>query len=240
MMMNFRDRYLEALAIRDKSQLEAARTLAHNIRQFEIELYWKRATYFWAFQLIAFTALGLLLKDGEIKSLGRLTVPAALGVITALAGVLTARGSKFWQQNWEAHVDMLENEMGMRLTQVVVCPNFLPQYSVSRINQFLLFLLMLGWWALLIVGAIPQAAEFLRSFPPLFRGIGVLIAVVLACVLMLRLNKTNFTGRMYRSGEPSWTEYASKRKPMVPSIIWRDPRGETVAREPEVPPDPTT
>src|ERR1017187_9081897 len=126
--MAFRNRYFQALGIGidEEPKLEAARRLAHDIRQFEIELYWKRATYFWAFQLIAFTTLGLLFKDGNIVGLGqlplgRLLIPAPIGVITALAGYLTARGSKFWQKNWEAHVDLLEDETKKRLTHVILC-----------------------------------------------------------------------------------------------------------------------
>jgi hypothetical protein len=147
-MDNFRDHYLEALELgtwkkgdqlerKKRDKVKDALALAHEIRQFEIELYWKRAAYFWAFQLIAFTALGLVLKDGEIKSFGLLLIAESIGVITAYAGYLTACGSKFWQENWEAHVDMLEKEMGVLLTQVIMCRTP-PQFSVSRINQFLL------------------------------------------------------------------------------------------------------
>src|ERR1700690_1948476 len=152
-MKGFRERYFEALGTREKADLGAARTLAHTIRQFEIELYWKRATYFWAFQLIAFAALGLLFKDGQITRLELLLIPASIGVTTAFAGLLTARGSKFWQENWEAHVDLLEDEAEARLTQVVLCSKS-PQYSVSRVNESLLFLLMLGWIVVLVFGAI--------------------------------------------------------------------------------------
>jgi hypothetical protein len=66
-----------------------------------------------------------------------LLISASIGVITAFAGYLTANGSKFWQENWEAHVDLLENEIGVRLTQVMLCREP-PQFSVSRINRFLL------------------------------------------------------------------------------------------------------
>ena len=38
---------------------KAALNRAHEIRKFEIELYWKRATYFWLLQAAVFTALGL-------------------------------------------------------------------------------------------------------------------------------------------------------------------------------------
>src|SRR5262245_36084396 len=110
---SFRERYLEALDIdpvKDVSELKAAHARAHEIRKFEIDLYWKRAAYFWAFQLIAFTALGLLLRDGDFAQTRLLLIPAGIGAVTAFAGYLTARGSKFWQENWEAHVDLLEGE----------------------------------------------------------------------------------------------------------------------------------
>ena len=165
----FRERYFQALGIGadDKCKLKAALELAHDIRQFEIELYWKRATYFWAFQLIAFSALGLLLKDGHISPLsqlplGRLLIPAPIGVITAFAGYLTARGAKFWQQNWESHVDILEDVTKERLTHVILCRHP-PQFSVSRVNQKLLGYLTLGWFGVLIVGAIPEAADYLKG-----------------------------------------------------------------------------
>jgi hypothetical protein len=236
--MNFRDCYFDALGTRDKSKLENAWKRAHEIRQFEIELYWKRATYFWAFQLIAFTALGFLLKDGEIKSKPLLIIPSSIGVITAFAGLLTARGSKFWQENWEAHVDLLEDEANERLTQVVMCRKP-PQYSVSRVNESLLLLITLGWTAVLVLGAIPRAGELI-SFSPLSRGIAVLLGVGLACGLMWRSNKTDFSGRMYRFGASSWTEYPPKRKRTVPFIVWRDPLGERGARKAESSPDAKT
>ncbi len=136
--MDLRERYFEALGTRDESKCESARVLAHEIFKFEVELYWKRATYFWAFQLVAFAALGLLFKDGKLSDPRLLVIPASIGVITAFAGFLTARGSKFWQVNWESHVDLLESEVNMRLTQVIMCRKSGPQFSVTRVNESLL------------------------------------------------------------------------------------------------------
>jgi hypothetical protein len=226
--MSFHDRYFEALGVNENDKcgrVETALKLAHDIRQFEIELYWKRATYFWAFQLIAFTTLGFLFKDGQVTSLGRLLIPAPLGVITAFAGLLTACGSKFWQENWEAHVDLLENKTGVRLTEVIVCPKP-PKFSVSRVNGLLLLLLTIGWGMVLLIGAFPRLAELLRDVPAPFRGIGVLIAVVSACAWMWS-KRTNLPGRVYRLGDQGWTRYSSKRKGTVPFIIWRDPPGSS-------------
>jgi len=228
-MDNFVKHYFEALGITENSDLKDALRLAHDVRKFEIELYWKRATYFWAFQLIAFAALGLLFKDGKVEYLGLLLIPASLGVITAHAGYLTALGSKFWQENWEAHVDLLENKMGVRLTQVILCRRP-PQFSVSRINQFLLRLLTGGWAAALFLGAgalvfsaIPHAPEVPKWFWAAV-GIGVVMAVVAVCCLMYRSNRTDFAGRMYRfGGSDDWKEYPPERNRPLPFIIWRGP-----------------
>jgi hypothetical protein len=251
--MTFRNHYFQALGIRIdeelkeelKLELEAARKLAHDIRQFEIELYWKRATYFWAFQLIAFTTLGLLFKDGNIGglgklSLGRLLIPAPIGVITALAGYLTARGSKFWQENWEAHVDLLEDETKKRLTHVILCRRA-PQFSVSRINQCLLGSLTFGWTAVLIVGAIPKAAEYLKTCSPWLGGIALFITLVSA--LFLFGTRSDFSGCAYYFGdETSWTDYPPKRRKTLKEflfgkasrpffIIWRDRSAQDVTVE---------
>jgi hypothetical protein len=49
--------------------------------------------------LVAFTALGLLFKDGKLNLPELLVIPGMIGAVTAFAGYLSARGSKFWQEN---------------------------------------------------------------------------------------------------------------------------------------------
>ncbi len=235
-MDNFREQYFQALGTTEEKKLTEVLKLAHDIRQFEIELYWKRAAYFWAFQLIAFTALGLLFKDGHIAplgklSLGRLLIPAPIGVITAFAGYLTARGSKFWQENWEAHVDLLEDKTNERLTGVVMCRD-VPQFSVSRINQRLLLYLTIGWASVLVVGASPTSAEYLRGHAS-WLGLTV-SAITLGLVCGLLGTRTHFVGSIYHLGDKvGWTGYPANRrnnllsllrhrKSRVPFIIWRD------------------
>jgi len=225
---SFRERYFEALGFDpafDLVKLKAAHARAYEMRKFEIELYWKRAAYFWAFQLVAFTALGLLFKDGELKYTELLLVPATIGTITACAGFLTSRGSKFWQENWEAHVDMLEGAMKGRLTQVVVCRGP-QQFSVSRTNQFLLFLLMVGWVLVLIAGAFPQTIEIIATVRPIWRGAVVLVLGVMACGLMVWNCRTELSGQLFLVGEANWVKHRSKGKSSTASLIWRDSPGE--------------
>ena len=103
-----------------KAQKKEAYKRAHEIRQFEIELFWTRGTYYWAFILAAFTvhfALLSLLFDVEhypfslynVYNLPRFSLVAL--IITSLfcyffslCWVLMNKGSKFWQENWEEQI----------------------------------------------------------------------------------------------------------------------------------------
>jgi DUF2934 family protein len=118
-----RTRYLGTLGFYDGSEatakrLAAALKRAYRIRNFEIEHYWKRATYFWAFQVAIFAAFGLLWKQTAAWSPVTVLL-AGLGILTAVANSLSARGSRFWQENWESHIDMLEDEIEGRLYKTV-------------------------------------------------------------------------------------------------------------------------
>jgi len=52
-----RDKYL---AMFSESQRKESLKYAHEIRKFEIDLYWRRAAYFWTFIVAAFAAFFLL------------------------------------------------------------------------------------------------------------------------------------------------------------------------------------
>lgn len=55
----------ECLEAGTKSRLQEAYDKAHEVRQFEIELYWKRALYFWGFEAAFMLAFGTLLAKGN-------------------------------------------------------------------------------------------------------------------------------------------------------------------------------
>ncbi|MBV9153552.1 MAG: hypothetical protein JO204_17445 [Alphaproteobacteria bacterium] len=128
--------------------MEAALARAYQLRSFEIEHYWKRGTYFWGFQIAIFAAFGLIWKaesnlGGEWTAL---TIPlASLGILTALANSLSARGSRFWQENWEKHIDMLESAIEGRLYKTVWLDHGRRSYSVSRVNRFLSDYFVVFW-----------------------------------------------------------------------------------------------
>lgn len=119
--------------------IQEAYRQAADIRKFEIELFWKRGTYYWAFILAAFTAhfalLGMLFsdcgKDFSVSgvyclpglSLFALAATALVCFFFSFAWTLVNKGSKFWQNNWEAHLDMLENEVTGKLYQTYLNTN---------------------------------------------------------------------------------------------------------------------
>jgi hypothetical protein len=144
-----RAQYFATLNLPDGSgdRAKAALKRAYHLRDFEIEHYWKRATYFWAFQVAIFAAFGLLWKEtGEKPGTNPVTVVlAALGVLTALANALSARGSRFWQNNWEKHIDILEDEIEGRLYKTVWLSDGKVSFSVSRVNQYLSDYFVIFW-----------------------------------------------------------------------------------------------
>jgi hypothetical protein len=95
---------------------------------------------------------------------------SALGTLFSLGWFLVNKGSKFWQNNWERHVDYLENEFTgplykmaitkketktfnpIKLAERVILNESL--YSVSKINQALSFYILTIWICLFIGNAI--------------------------------------------------------------------------------------
>ncbi|QNR68913.1 hypothetical protein IAQ67_07740 [Paenibacillus peoriae] len=146
--------------------------MALDIRKFEIDLYWKRATYFWAFIAATFAGYFLLISkyseggdtSGNEFYWRQILIVCVLGFLFSFTWYLVNRGSKFWQNNWERHVDYLEDEVMGPLYKLVLNPkenksyHFLSEYPffVSKINQ-LSSLLVCIVWAMLIFGAIKKS-----------------------------------------------------------------------------------
>ena len=134
------------------SRAGRALTLALDIRKFEIELYWKRATYFWGFIAAAFAGYAITYKTVSDHEPWLNLLFSSLGLIFSWAWFLVNRGSKFWQQNWEGHVDLLEDiTLGPLYKTLAIDVDqkcFLVaagRFSVSKINQLLSFFVTLIW-----------------------------------------------------------------------------------------------
>lgn len=85
-------------------------------RKFEIDLYWKRATYFWTFIAATLTGYGLTLSVDKAKvDIGNVNkfqfLIICLGIVFSLSWFLVNKGRKFWQENWEAHLNLTEDNV---------------------------------------------------------------------------------------------------------------------------------
>jgi hypothetical protein len=127
-----------------RERAERAFEMVVDTRKFEIEMYWKRATYFWAFIASAFVGYVTLLEKG-------LDYPAFIiicaGFILSCAWHFTNLGSKAWQRHWEKHLDLLEDPFVGPLYKTIYPTE---TFSVSKINAIVSFVfifvwLLLGW-----------------------------------------------------------------------------------------------
>lgn len=123
---------------------------AWEIRNFEIELYWKRATYFWAFIASTFAGyFALVNSDNYLKPDKYNHVDVyfliCIGFILSIAWLLTNKGSKAWQRQWEVHVDLLEDKFTGPLYKTV---HPTETYSVSKINEIVSIVFTMIWFLL--------------------------------------------------------------------------------------------
>jgi hypothetical protein len=112
-------------------------------KNFEISNYWKRANYFWAFQVASFAGYFAVLNSNSYPDNPEvLYCVICIGFITSIAWILTNKGSKIWQRNWESHVNLLEDYITGPLYKVVHNEK---TYSVSKLNEIVSFFFMIIW-----------------------------------------------------------------------------------------------
>jgi hypothetical protein len=186
--VEYKARFAEPQPTCLKSELKeadtrAGRALAYalDIRKFEIELYWKRATYFWAFIASAFAGYALTYRTSTDHEPWLSLLFSSLGLVFSFGWYLANRGSKFWQNNWERHVDLLEDITLGPLYKVVsidsMSDNILNspgQFSVSKINQILSVFVTVVW-----------AILFMRSLFPFDRYKFTLFLITTIFLLLL-------------------------------------------------------
>jgi hypothetical protein len=180
-------KYREAFKGKEKEALEHAL----ETRKFEIELYWKRATYFWTFIAAALAAYGLIRASKDIGASEKThlsVLVSVLGFVFSFAWQAVNRGSKHWQENWENHVAILEDEVIGPLYKTVSgrprSPNVSEwiadlltgprNYSVSKINQLVSFFVT-SIWLLLMWNALPPFDTSVG-----FEGVDWFLVVVIA------------------------------------------------------------
>lgn len=174
----------------DTQRKEALKT-ALEIRKFELELYWKRATYYWTFIAGAFAAYFLIYKIDKTNA-DLLTIVLCLGFVFSIAWYLANRGSKYWTANWELHVDYLEDDIQGPLYKTVLDRRKFKifdwqrayPFSVAKINQVLNLYVSLVWLFLLLHSI---SLKFNLMEP--FKGFNILIFVIASGVAIFFMLK---------------------------------------------------
>lgn len=177
---------------------------ALDIRKFEIELYWKRATYFWTF--IGATLAGFLAAQASSAQNKQdlAVILSCLGTVFSFAWVCVNRGSKYWQENWEKHVDVLEDKVTGPLYKIVMSRNEMTKFSekalhlvtgpssisVSKVNQ-LISLYVFVLWLFLLMYSLPEMGV---DRPISWFYVGLLSLSSIACASFL------WFGRSYGGG----------------------------------------
>lgn len=153
------EEYETAFAGKEPQALEQAL----DIRKFEIELYWKRATYFWTFIGASLAGFIAIQASDSANKKDLSIILASLGLVFSFAWFCANRGSKFWQENWEKHVDQLEDKVTGPLYKIILARNKPAsirekcvdvvtgpgRISVSKVNQLISLYVCLLWVVLL-------------------------------------------------------------------------------------------
>ena len=212
-------KYKKQFGIKPKNEtlLKNALDRAHDIRTFEIELYWKRATYFWTLIASAFAAYFLVIdkaKDGKFYAF----LISCVGFLFTFAWLQVNRGSKQWQENWENHVDLLENDItgplhkttlsrpenaDKRFEKYITGPG---SVSVSKTNQ-IVNLYTLFIWAFL---AWSTLENFNCRSTISLKHVIVVFMTIFACGLILRNGGTHKNGH-YPNATLRITEITPKK-----------------------------
>ena len=151
------------LSEHDLSRLRAALNRAYTVRDFEIQMYWTRSAYFWGLQVAFFATAGLIIQgilgrnelNSQLVSFGALSAFAisVLGLTSSYIWRLMLDGAKFWQDNWERHIDVLESILigPLYRTYFVSPENMNPSESrvsitsVTDANEFITYVFVAFW-----------------------------------------------------------------------------------------------
>lgn len=133
-------------------KIAKALEIAWDTRDFEIKRYWQRATYYWAFITSIFIAYVYVLNSSNLFVHHNLVLflVILIGCVFSLAWVLTNISSKFWQNNWEYHINFLESEIsGIVYGTLLYKKDRKFHPSISKINFAASCIILLVWITLL-------------------------------------------------------------------------------------------
>ena len=121
--------------------------VALQCRNMEIELFWKRSSFYWVFVGAALVAYGVLYdKNPQIR-----IMIAAFGLLSSLAWFLGNIGSKWWIDNWEKKLGqygrpIIGDLFDIEDRPIDLFPGLpLRRFSVTRLAIFLSLFVCVLW-----------------------------------------------------------------------------------------------
>jgi hypothetical protein len=180
--------FSDPLTEKDISSIEKFLDKAYDIRKFEIEMYWKRATYFWGFIAVSYT-LFVLLNTSKInvekKELATLQLlVTSLGLIFSYGWYIVNRGSKFWTKNWHEIIDFLEGlikrpfhrlKMSSENSLLKVFSHY--RFSVTDTNLIISFFNFLVW-VIITIATIIKLFDDIFYTDDIFKNINIYISTL--------------------------------------------------------------
>ena len=177
-----------------ESKIAKAYEQAAKTREFEIGLYWKRAGYFWAFIASIYTAFFSVQKEfyynkhaGFTHGALPLLVLSALGFFFCLAWLLSSYASKHWQENWENHIDLLEDFVTGPLYKIYSADT---SFSVSKINIAAGYITSVCAASLFVFETV-EFCRNLQSIPQILAFVVMLTLAVCGCAAFYVYAKGN-------------------------------------------------
>ena len=176
-----------------KNKIELAYKEVCETRRFEIQMYWHRAAYFWAFIVSIYTAFFFISgNDGDqiaSKEIIKLAL-AFLGFVFCLGFYFSNKGSKVWQENWEILEGLLEDEVSIKLYKTFYY-DAKNNYSVSKINDWLCGILSafsFVFFAMVLI----QTINLL--FCPYYIKLAIFVMTLFCVMLFLHIAKKSISG----------------------------------------------
>lgn len=181
------------LDVPDSELTTKAFEVALDTRKFEIGLYWQRTAYFWALIAAAFAGFFAVLSTSVTEKSFYAFSIACVGFVFSVAWFLVNRGSKFWQENWENHVDVLSENVAGPIFKTILCRKADAAHrkpfsewvigpgavSVSKVNQWVSVFTIVIWLFLAGTVVLPLTAIGVRHI--VVFAITLLFVVLLGC-----------------------------------------------------------
>jgi hypothetical protein len=146
----------------DIDKIKNAFEKSHDIRKFEIGLYWQRSAYMWGFISVLTAVCAYcftkIVEQGGISEF-KITI-VAVSLIASLMGLVFTQmwrrlsaTSKYWQENWEYHINVLEEYISGNLHKIHFHNTNKPfkRYSIHEIFTVIINRVFAFWWFMFIV-----------------------------------------------------------------------------------------